>query len=54
MNKLLRFADPASYDLAGANVLAIVVEVPKSAVASALGITTSDVFYAWATTSVKD
>jgi type IV secretory pathway VirB10-like protein len=48
------FADPASDDLAGANVLAIVVEVPKSAVASALGITTSDTFYAWATTSVKD
>ncbi len=48
------FADPASDDLAGANVLAIVVEVPKSAIANALGITTSDTFYAWATTSVKD
>ena len=49
----LSFADPAVDDLAGLNVLAIVVEVPKSMVAGALGITTSDSFFAWATTSIR-
>ncbi len=49
----LSFADPAVDDLAGLNVLAIVVEVPKSVVAAALGIGTSDTFYAWATTSIR-
>ncbi|MEQ9399065.1 MAG: DUF4331 family protein [Longimicrobiales bacterium] len=49
----LAFNPQATDDLAGLNVLAIVVELPKSAVASALGIGTGDVFYAWATTSVR-
>ena len=49
----LSFADPAMDDLAGLNVLAIVVEVPKSMVAGALGIGLSDAFFAWATTSTR-
>ncbi len=49
----LAFADPAVDDLAGLNVLAIVVEVPKSMVAGALGIGGSDSFFAWATTSIR-
>ena len=49
----LAFADPAMDDLAGLNVLAIVVEVPKSMVAGALGIGISDTFFAWATTSIR-
>ena len=49
----LAFADPAVDDLAGLNVLAIVVEVPKSMVAKALGIGLSDSFFAWATTSIR-
>ena len=50
----LAFADPAVDDLAGLNVLAIVVEMPKSMVADVLGIGTSDSFFAWATTSIRD
>ncbi len=50
----LAFADPALDDLAGANVLAIVVQIPKSAIAAALGIGQTDSFYAWATTSTLD
>ena len=49
----LAFADPAVDDLAGLNVLAIVVEVPKSMVSGALGIGLSDSFFAWATTSIR-
>ncbi len=49
----LSFADPAMDDLAGLNVLAIVVEMPKSMVAGALGIGLSDTFFAWATTSIR-
>ena len=49
----LSFADPAMDDLAGLNALAIVVEVPKSMVAGALGIGLSDAFFAWATTSTR-
>ena len=49
----LSFADPAVDDLAGLNVLAIVVEVPKSMVAETLGIGLSDSFYTWATTSIR-
>ncbi len=49
----LAFADPAVDDLAGLNVLAIVVEVPKSVIAGALGIGPSDAFFAWATTSIR-
>ena len=50
----LAFANPGSDTLAGLNVLAIVVEVPKADIARALGITTSDNFYVWATTSALD
>jgi len=49
----LAFDPDATDDLAGANTLALVVEIPKTQVASALGIGTADVFYAWATTSVR-
>ena len=49
----LSFADPAMDDLAGLNVLAIVVEMPKSMVAGALGIGLSDTFFAWATSSIR-
>ena len=49
----LSFADPGMDDLAGLNVLAIVVEMPKSMVAGALGIGLSDTFFAWATTSIR-
>ena len=49
----LAFANPAVDDLAGLNVLAIVVEVPKSMVAAALGIGVTDTFFAWATTSIR-
>lgn len=50
----LAFADPAVDDLAGLNVLAIVVQLPKSAIAAALGIGQADTFYAWASTSILD
>ena len=49
----LAFNPDATDDLAGLNTLAIVVEVPKSSVASALGISTSDAFFAWATTGIR-
>ncbi len=49
----LSFADPGMDDLAGLNVLAIVVEMPKSMVAGALGIGPSDTFFAWATTGIR-
>lgn len=47
------FNPDATDDLAGLNTLAVVVEVPKADVASALGIGPSDAFFAWATTSVR-
>ncbi len=47
----LAFADPGENDLADSNVLAIVVSVPKTAVATALGIGAGGTFYAWATAS---
>ena len=50
----LAFANPGQDDLAGLNVLAIVVEIPKANIANALGIGTSDTFYVWGTTSVRD
>ena len=50
----LAFADPGVDDLAGVNVLAIVLQLPKSAIASALGIGQEDTFYAWASTSTRD
>ncbi len=49
----LEFNPDATDDLAGLNTLAIVVEVPKSQVAGALGIGPSDAFFAWATTGVR-
>lgn len=45
------FLVPGEDDLAETNVLAIVVEVPKTAVAGALGIGASGTFHAWASTS---
>lgn len=49
----LAFNPDAVDDLAGLNVLAIVIELPKSAVAQALGISETDSFFAWATTSIR-
>lgn len=49
----LAFADPAQDDLVGLNTLSIVVQLPKSEVASALGIPDDGTFYAWATTSLR-
>jgi hypothetical protein len=49
----LAFADPAADDLAGLNVLSIVVQVPKSMVSDALGITGNGTFFVWGTTSVR-
>jgi hypothetical protein len=49
----LAFNPDATDDLAGLNTLAIVVQVPKGRVAEALGISTSDAFFAWATTSLR-
>lgn len=47
------FNPNATDDLAGLNVLAIVVEVPKADVAAALGIGVTDAFFAWAATSIR-
>ncbi|MDX1492699.1 MAG: DUF4331 family protein [Longimicrobiales bacterium] len=49
----LAFADPAMDDLAGLNTLSIVVQLPKTAVADALGIATDGTFYAWAASSLR-
>jgi hypothetical protein len=49
----LAFADPGVDDLAGLNVLSIVVQLPKTAIASALGIPADGTFYTWGTTSVR-
>lgn len=49
----LAFADPGLDDLMGVNTLSIVIELPKSVVADALGITTDGTFYAWASTSLR-
>ena len=49
----LAFNPEAVDDLAGLNVLAVVIEIPKSTVAQALGISESDSFFAWATTSIR-
>ena len=49
----LAFADPAMDDLAGLNTLSIVIQVPKTTLANALGIEPDGVFYAWATTSIR-
>lgn len=47
------FNPDATDDLSGLNVLAIVMELSKADVAKALGITQTDVFYAWASTSLR-
>lgn len=49
----LAFDPDATDDLAGLNTLAVIVEIPKARVAQALGIGTSDTFFAWATTSTR-
>lgn len=49
----LAFADPALDDLAGLNVLSIVVQMPKAKLAQALGIPTDGTFYVWGATSVR-
>lgn len=48
------FDPQAMDDLAGLNTLAIVVEMPKQRIADALGIATDGVFYAWATTGIRN
>lgn len=50
----LSFNPNATDDLAGLNTLAIVVQLPKSQVANALGIAPDGVFYAWATTAIRN
>jgi hypothetical protein len=49
----LEFDPAAQDDLAGLNVLAIVVEVPKAMVASALGVPSDGTFYAWAAAGAR-
>lgn len=49
----LAFADPGEDDLMGLNTLSIVIELPKSDVADALGIAVDGTFYAWASTSLR-
>lgn len=49
----LAFNPEAMDDLAGLNVLAVVIELPRSVVAEALGISESDTFFAWATTGIR-
>lgn len=49
----LAFADPGMDDLMGLNTLSIVVELPKTMVADALGIAADGTFYAWASTSLR-
>lgn len=49
----LAFADPAMDDLAGLNTLSIVVQMPKSMLAEALGIAVDGTFYAWAASSLR-
>jgi len=50
----LAFSNPGVDDLAGLNVLAIVVEIPKATIASALGVTVTDIIYVWGSTSIKN
>jgi hypothetical protein len=49
----LAFADPAVDDLAGLNVLSIVVQLPKARIAQALGLPTDGTLYVWGATSVR-
>lgn len=50
----LAFSNPGTDDFKGANILSIVVEVPKSLLAQKLGIAADAAFYTWATTSKKN
>jgi len=47
------FEDPGQDDLAGLNTLAIVVQLPKTDVADALGIASDGTFYVWGATSER-
>lgn len=47
------FEDPAEDDLAGLNTLSIVVQLPKTQVADALGIDPDGQFFVWATASTR-
>lgn len=49
----IAFEDPAMDDLAGLNTLSIVVQMPKSMVADAVGIQADGTFYAWAASSIR-
>ena len=49
----LAFENPAADDFAGLNLISIVVQIPKSRLASALGIAPTGTFYFWGTTSVR-
>ena len=49
----LAFENPAADDFAGLNLISIVVQVPKSKLASALGVAQTGTFYFWGTTSVR-
>ncbi|MDB5105873.1 MAG: molecular chaperone DnaK [Fibrobacteres bacterium] len=49
----LAFSKSGPDDVKGANVLSIVVELPKSMIASTLGIAADGTFFSWATTSKK-
>jgi hypothetical protein len=49
----LAFADPGTDDLAGLNTISIVVQLPKTALAEALGIPADGTFFLWGTTSVR-
>jgi hypothetical protein len=49
----LAFENPAADDFAGLNLISIVVQVPKTRLASALGIAPGGTFYFWGTTSVR-
>ena len=49
----LSFENPAADDFAGLNLISIVVQVPKSKLASVLGIAPTGTFYFWGTTSVR-
>jgi len=50
----LAFSQNAPDNLAGLNVLGLVIEIPKSMIAQSVGITVSDIMYSWATTSQKN
>lgn len=49
----LAFADPGQDDLAGLNTLSIVIQMPRSVVADAVGIDDDGTFFLWGTTSIR-